>query len=67
MDLKKDDIIISPYDSPFEIACTLINAQREAINLVTNDTVMLDSFTKEDLRKIGEHLVNYCRTEERKG
>ena len=51
-------IEITPYDTPFEIACMLINAKRKFTN-VQEATF----FEKEELRRIGEHLINYCNVE----
>ena len=51
-------IEISPYDTPFEISCMLINAKRKFTNV--QETTF---FEKEGLRRIGEHLINYCNVE----
>ena len=55
-------IEITPYDTPWEIACMLINAKRQFTN-VFGQEVVSTFFVKEDLRRIGEHLINYCNAE----
>ena len=55
-------IEITPYDTPWEIACMLINAEYEYTNILNQD-VIGKFFENEDLRRIGEHLINYCNTE----
>ena len=58
----KKAIKITPYDTPWEVACMLINAQYEATNLF-GQTGLVPFFEKQDLRRIGEHLIGYCNTE----
>lgn len=58
----KEAIEITPYDTPWEVACMLINAQCEATNLF-GQTGLVPFFKKQDLRRIGEHLIGYCNTE----
>ena len=55
-------IEITPYDTPFEIACMLINAKRKFTNVFGQEAVST-FFEKEELRRIGEHLINYCNVE----
>lgn len=55
-------IEITPYDTPWEIACMLINAKRKFTNVFGREAVST-FFDKEELRRIGEHLINYCNTE----
>ena len=53
---------ITPYDTPWEIACTLINAKhRFKTNL--GEEVVSTFFDKAELRRIGEHLIGYCNAE----
>ena len=55
-------IEITPYDTPWEIACMLINAEYKYANILRQD-VIGKFFENDDLRRIGEHLINYCNTE----
>ena len=55
-------IEITPYDTPWEIACMLINAEYQYTNILKQD-VFGKFFENDDLRRIGEHLINYCNTE----
>ena len=57
-------IEITPYDTPWETACMLINAEYKYTNILNQD-VIGKFFEIEDLRRIGEHLINYCNTENR--
>lgn len=65
-DAVEDDetIKISIYDTPFEIACKLLQARRSYTN-VLNQKAEIECFDLVELRCIGEHLVNYCNTEEK--
>lgn len=55
-------IEITPYDTPWEIACMLINTKhRFKTNL--GEEVVSTFFDKEELRRIGEHLIGYCNAE----
>ena len=54
-------IEITPYDTPWEIACMLINAEYQYTNILKQD-VIGKFFENDDLRRIGEHLINYCNT-----
>ena len=55
-------IEITPYDTPWEIACMLINAEYQYTNFLKQD-VIGKFFENDDLRRIGEHLINYCNAE----
>ena len=55
-------IEITPYDTPWEIACMLINATYQFTNVLGQDAVS-PFFNKAELRRIGEHLIGYCNTE----
>ena len=58
----KKSIKITPYDTPWEIACMLINAKhRFKTNL--GEEVVSTFFDKAELRSIGEHLIGYCNAE----
>lgn len=58
----KKSIKITPYDTPWKIACKMINTEYDYTSILGNKCIepMLD---KETLYKIGMHLVNYCKTE----
>ena len=58
------NIKITPYDTPWDIACKLINAEYKCEDLFGQE-IVCNFFPLEDLRKIGEHLVNYCNAEDR--
>ena len=58
----KKSIKITPYDTPWEIACMLINAEYLSKNVFGHE-IALTFFNKAELRRIGEHLINYCNTE----
>lgn len=62
LEQQADEIKITPYDTPWEIACMLINAEYECQNIL-NQTIVRKFFDIEDLRRIGEHIINYCNTE----
>ena len=59
---QEAQIKITPYDTPWEIACMLINAEYKYTNILNQD-VIGKFFEIEDLRRIGEHLINYYNTE----
>ncbi|MBO5715541.1 MAG: hypothetical protein J6S23_04005 [Clostridia bacterium] len=63
--MMTEEIKITPYDTPWEIACMLIGAKYEYQNIL-NETVVSNFFDIEDLRRIGEHLINYCNVEQEK-
>jgi hypothetical protein len=52
-----EKVEISPYDTPWEVACMLINAKCE------KNGYMESFFEIDDLRRIGEHIINYCNAE----
>lgn len=60
--VTKKSIKITPYDTPWEIACMLINATYQFTNVLGQETVST-FFDKAELRRIGEHLINYCNAE----
>ena len=60
-----EKIEITPYESPWEVACKIITAQFEDTDLFKNVYVR-PFFCLDDLRKIGEHIVNYCNTEQKR-
>ena len=62
--IENNELKITPYDTPWEIACMLINAEYEGKNILNLDVVN-KFFDIEDLRRIGEHIVNYCNTEQK--
>ena len=55
-------IEITPYDTPWEIACMIINAEYQRTDIF-NQKVIDSFFEIEDIRRIGEHLINYCNME----
>ena len=62
--IENAELKITPYDTPWEVACLIINAEYERKNIF-NQTVTEKFFELEDLRRIGEHIVNYCNTEQK--
>ena len=58
----KKSIKITPYDTPWEVACMIINAEYLSKNVLGQE-IVLSYFNKADLRRIGEHLLNYCNAE----
>lgn len=60
--MAKKSIKITPYDTPWEVACMIINAKYKHEDLL-NQEVVSPFFEKEDLRRIGEHLIGYCNAE----
>jgi hypothetical protein len=60
-----EKIEITANDTPWEIACMLINAQYSCKNIFGQD-IMVRMFELEDLRCIGQHLVNFCECEAEK-
>ncbi len=58
-----DYIKINPTDTPWEIACQLINLTTEVNSLLSPTLITVKVFEVEELRKIGEHLLNYCNVE----
>lgn len=57
-------IKIDEHDTPWEIACMLINATYTIHNRFTGKDYEEQMFGLEDLRRIGEHLINYVNTEQ---
>ena len=55
-------IKITPYDTPWEVACRIINAKYKTLN-VFNQEGIYPYFDIQDLKRIGEHIVNYCNAE----
>jgi hypothetical protein len=62
--IENNELKITPCDTPWEIACLLINAECERVNIF-NQTATEKFFELDDLRRIGEHIVNYCNTEQK--
>ena len=62
-DAQNDLIQIELCDSPWEVANKLINKTYIQKNSYFNTEYEAHFFTKEDLLKIGKHLVNYVETE----
>lgn len=60
-----EKIEITPCDTPWEIACMLINAQRD-VTTVFSGKYKAPFFELAELRRIGEHLINYCNAEQKK-
>ena len=60
--MVKKSITITPYNTPWEVACIIINAEYKHENIF-NQEVISPFFNKDDLRRIGEHLMNYCKAE----
>ena len=56
-------IKINPTDTPWEIACQSINSTIEAKSLLSPTPIVVKAFDNEELRKIGEHLLNFCNVE----
>ena len=63
--VENAELKITPHDTPWEVACMLINAKYETKNIFNLDEVDR-FFTLEDLRRIGEHIVNYCNIEQKR-
>ena len=61
--MEVEEIKISPYDSPWEIACAIINAQYKCENIF-GQIIERPFFEIDELRRIAEHIVNYCKVEE---
>lgn len=58
-------IKITPYETPWEVACKIINAKYEGTNIF-NQKIIAPFFDLAELQKIGEHIANYCKAEERR-
>ena len=61
--IENNELKITPYDTPWEVACLIINAEYERKDIF-KQTVTESFFELDDLRRIGEHIVNYCNTEQ---
>lgn len=57
-----EQIIILPCDTAWDVACAIINAKCTGVNLLGQETE-IPYFDLVELRRIGEHIVNYCNTE----
>ena len=57
-------IEICEHDTSWEIACMLINATCTIHNRFTGKDYEEQMFDLEDLRRIGEHLINYVNVEQ---
>lgn len=57
-------ISIDEYDTPWEIAIALINAEVESVNPFTKRPNRAKAFDINDLKRIAEHLMNYAEVEE---
>ena len=62
--IENAELKITPYDTPWEVACLLINAEYERKNIL-EQMVTERFFEIDDLRRIGEHIVNYCNAEQK--
>ncbi len=60
-----EEIKITPYETPWEVACMIINAEYETTGIL-NQKFNRAFFELEDLRRIGEHIVNYCNAEQKR-
>lgn len=56
-------IKINPMSEPWEIACRLINSTTKVKSLFSTEPITVKVFEVEELRKSGEHLINYCNVE----
>ncbi len=59
----REKIEIDPNDSPWEIACMIIDAECTRTDIFGN-TYNRPFFGNEELSRIGKHLINYCNTEQ---
>lgn len=59
-----EKIIIELSDTPWEAACKIINATYKTTNCL-NQEIECRIFDLSDLKRIGEHIVNYCNSEMR--
>ena len=62
--IENAELKITPYDTPWDVACLIINAEYERKDIF-EQTVTESFFELDDLRRIGEHIVNYCNVEQR--
>ena len=61
-----DKIEITPYDTPWEVACMLITAEWKCTTVLVGKEKR-PFFDLPDLRRIGKHIINYCNTEREGG
>ena len=59
--MAQNVIKITSIDTPWEIACKLINAK-----IFLGEGVIKPMFESEDIMRIGEHLVYYATVEEQR-
>lgn len=59
---SETNIVISLFDEPWEVACKIINAEYTTTNIFDNE-IKEPFFDIDELKKIGEHIVNWCNTE----
>lgn len=59
--MAQNVVKISGSDTPWEIACKLINAKS-----FLGEGIIKPMFEMADIKRIGEHLVYYATVEERK-
>ena len=64
---KEESITLNIGDTPWYVACKLIEAKCKIINKVThpiyyNQDVVCNFFDLSELEEIGKHLINYVRT-----
>lgn len=60
--MAEEKIEIVPGDTPWEVACKIINAEHETVDFLGQKTIRA-VFDNDDLLCIGKHLVNYCEVE----
>lgn len=61
--MKDIAIKIRAINTPWEVACMLINTKIECEDIF-GTAQECPMFTNKELQKIGEHLVNYAKVEE---
>ena len=59
--MAQNVVKITSSDTPWEIACKLINAKN-----FFGEGIIKSMFEMEDIKRIGEHLVYYATVEEQK-
>ena len=59
--MAQNVVKITSSDTPWEIACKLINAKN-----FLGEGIINHMFKIEDIKRIGEHLVYYAMVEEQK-
>ena len=60
--MENKAIEITAGDTPWEVACMLINAKYTYENMYGHASTV-PMFNTKDLQKIGEHLMNFAKTE----